>query len=132
MTFHLVHRSQQDPLVADENAPQRVLLPVSGKKVSSKPHPLYELTNFYYLPKPDTKKRKEEEQKFGIYFDDDYDYLQHLRDVNNTMEWQQVQDAPAKPEPKIQLPSSVFASEVEEEVGLLNKAAPQSGTFFFG
>lgn len=27
----------------------------------------------------------------------------------------------------IQLPSSVFASEFEEEVGLLNKAAPISG-----
>ena len=26
---------------------------------------------------------------------------------------------------KLVLPSSVFASEVEEEVGLLNKAAPQ-------
>ena len=26
--------------------------------------------------------RKEEEQKFGIYFDDDYDYLQHLKDVD--------------------------------------------------
>lgn len=28
VTFHLVHRSQQDPLAADESAPQRVLLPV--------------------------------------------------------------------------------------------------------
>ena len=25
--------------------------------------------------------RREEQQKFGIYFDDDYNYLQHLRDV---------------------------------------------------
>jgi len=28
---------------------------------------------------------------------------------------------------KVQLPSSVFASQVEENVGLLNKAAPESG-----
>lgn len=26
VTFHLVHRSQQDPLIADETAPQHVLL----------------------------------------------------------------------------------------------------------
>lgn len=26
VTFHLVHRSQQDPLVADETAPQHVLV----------------------------------------------------------------------------------------------------------
>lgn len=29
----------------------------------------------------------------------------------------------------IKLPSSVFASEFEEDVGLLNKAAPVSGEF---
>lgn len=27
VTFHLVHRSQRDPLAADDTAPQRVLLP---------------------------------------------------------------------------------------------------------
>lgn len=31
VSFHLVHRSQQDPLTADESAPQRVLLPVVAK-----------------------------------------------------------------------------------------------------
>lgn len=32
--------------------------------------------------------RLEEQHKYGIYFDDDYNYLQHLRDVNvvGTME----------------------------------------------
>lgn len=34
-----------------------------------------------------------------------------------------------KENPKVMLPSSVFESEVEEKVGLLNKAAPQSGKF---
>lgn len=29
MTFHLVHRSQKDPLAADEKAPQHVLLPAT-------------------------------------------------------------------------------------------------------
>lgn len=27
------------------------------------------------------------------------------------------------------LPSSIFESEVEEKIGMLNKAAPQSGNF---
>lgn len=33
VTFHLVHRSQKDPLVADENAPQRVLLPAEVRQL---------------------------------------------------------------------------------------------------
>ncbi|KAF2883384.1 hypothetical protein ILUMI_22797 [Ignelater luminosus] len=113
VTFHLVHRSQQDPLAADESAPQRVLLPV--QESSNKP------------PK-EKEKRIDEQHKYGIFFDDDYNYLQHLRDVDNTAEWVQV-DANTKSstQPKLQLPSSVFASNVEEEVGLLNKAAPHSG-----
>jgi len=58
VTFSLVHRSQHDPLQADEEASKGVL--VSHMKKD---------------------ERKEKEQKFGVYFDDDYNYLQHLRDV---------------------------------------------------
>lgn len=110
MTFHLVHRSQQDPLAADERAPQKVLIPVTAQT------------------KADSKKQIEEQHKYGIYFDDDYNYLQHLRDTNTKMEWEQVDRIPAASTPaKLNLPSSVFASNVEEDVGLLNKAAPESG-----
>lgn len=83
--------------------------------------------------KKDDSKRKEEQRKYGIYFDDDYDYLQHLKDVNTlTVEWERVDSTTSKINeshnaPKINLPSSVFASNVEEKVGLLNKAAPISG-----
>lgn len=83
--------------------------------------------------KKDDSKRKEEQRKYGIYFDDDYDYLQHLKDVNTlTAEWERVDSTTLKINeshnaPKINLPSSVFASNVEEKVGLLNKAAPISG-----
>lgn len=83
--------------------------------------------------KLDDSKRKEEQRKYGIYFDDDYDYLQHLKDVNTlTAEWERVDSTTSKINeshntPKINLPSSVFASNVEEKVGLLNKAAPVSG-----
>ncbi|XP_054288619.1 protein LTV1 homolog [Macrosteles quadrilineatus] len=110
VTFHLVHRSQQDPLAADDSAPQRVLLAAPSSQSKS-------------------KKQKEEEMKYGIYFDDDYDYLQHLRENDSMVaHWEETpeREKPQK-ENKIKLPSSVFASEVQEDVGLLNKAAPQSG-----
>ncbi|XP_014479763.1 PREDICTED: protein LTV1 homolog [Dinoponera quadriceps] len=123
VTFHLVHRSQKDPLVADETAPQRVLVPAGDTQAAK-----------IEKKSIDSEKRKEEQQKFGIYYDDDYDYLQHLRDVKSlSVEWQRVENTNVsknsddKDIPKINLPSSVFASNVEEEVGMLNKAAPVSG-----
>ncbi|XP_076655731.1 LTV1 ribosome biogenesis factor [Halictus rubicundus] len=126
VSFHLVHRSQKDPLIADENAPQRVLVPAGSTQAAK----------IERRSLNDTK-RKEEQQKYGIYFDDDYDYLQHLKDANSlTTEWERVDctNGPKKNEkpeskdaPKINLPSSVFESSVEEKVGLLNKAAPVSG-----
>ncbi|KAJ8978701.1 hypothetical protein NQ317_015949 [Molorchus minor] len=73
VSFQLVHRSQQDPLIADENAPQRVLIPVEDKESNSK------------LIKT---KRLEEQHKYGIYYDDDFNYLDHLKDVkDNKMAW---------------------------------------------
>lgn len=48
--------------MADETAPQRVLVPVAGKE-----------------SKAEKEKRIEEQHKYGIYFDDDYNYLQHLK-----------------------------------------------------
>ena len=71
-TFAVIHRSQRDPLAADDEAPQRLLqvihetIPDSNEK------------------KKDTKKNlkesKEEERKFGVFYDDAYDYMQHLKD----------------------------------------------------
>lgn len=130
VTFHLVHRSQRDPLAADEKAPQHVLLPAT---------------------KVEVEKRREEQRQFGVFFDDDYDYLQHLKEASGQTELvasgpphadrRQVRfhdedeeneeeeqgDSEAAPAATLHLPSSVFASEFEEEVGLLNKAAPISG-----
>lgn len=121
VTFHLVHRSQKDPLVADETAPQRVLVPAADTQAAK----------IEKRATVDREKRKEEQQKYGIYFDDDYDYLQHLKNVNTlSVEWQRVENPNTKTDkddPKINLPSSVFASNVEEKVGMLNKAAPVSG-----
>ncbi|KAB5523614.1 hypothetical protein PHYPO_G00154620 [Pangasianodon hypophthalmus] len=132
VSFHLVHRSQKDPLAADEKAPQHVLLPST---------------------KIEVEKRREEQRKYGVFFDDDYDYLQHLREASQPAELvsasrpyrdsrplgfeeeeeEMQEDEQGEeeiiniPAASIKLPSSVFASEFEEEVGLLNKAAPISG-----
>lgn len=81
-------------------------------------------------------KRKKEQNKFGVFFDDDYDYLQHLREPNDrSVHWEYVEPANVKNDtetavsnkPNLQLPSSVFASEFEEDEGMLRKAAPRSG-----
>ncbi|RXM96097.1 Protein LTV1-like [Acipenser ruthenus] len=115
VTFHLVHRSQRDPLAADETAPQHVLLPVN---------------------KATAEERKEVQRDFGVFYDDDYNYLQHLKEpscpaelVSSTVPQKESRIVITQygEAPSINLPSSVFASEFEEEVGLLNKAAPRSG-----
>lgn len=120
----MVHRSQQDPLIVDETAPQHVLVPTSGD--SSVPSSS--------APKFDQEKRRKEQQKFGVFFDDDYDYLQHLREPGNQfVHWEEVPQkvkSDNKEKPKIQLPSSVFQSEFEEDEGLLHKAIPKPGEFF--
>ncbi|XP_042874983.1 protein LTV1 homolog [Penaeus japonicus] len=114
-TFKVVARSQRDPLAADETAPQGVL----------------QSTN--------DSTQKSERQKYGIYFDDDYDYLQHLRGVREAVEWdnldlevytirnEDTRDKKNLKGKKLVLPSSAFESYVEEPIGLLNKAAPVTG-----
>ncbi|XP_069344008.1 protein LTV1 homolog isoform X2 [Eulemur rufifrons] len=118
VSFHLVHRSQRDPLAADETAPQRVLLPTQ---------------------KINDEERRAEQRKYGVFFDDDYDYLQHLKEPSGPSELipsstfgahskrDEKEETLIIPITGIKLPSSVFASEFEEDVGLLNKAAPVSG-----
>ncbi|XP_047413012.1 protein LTV1 homolog [Sciurus carolinensis] len=116
VSFHLVHRSQRDPLAADETAPQRVLLPTQ---------------------KVNDEERRAEQRKYGVFFDDDYDYLQHLKEPSGPSELiptstfhysrDEKEETSVIPSTGIKLPSSVFASDFEEDVGLLNKAAPVSG-----
>lgn len=126
MTFHLVHRSQHDPLVTDAEAPQRVLVEAAARqpqKANAEPI--------------DTEKRKEEQKKYGVHFDDDYNYLQHLKKPEMETVWEYVEnpnqakkrleEGRVTTAPKLNLPSSVFASEFQEDEGMLNKAAPQPG-----
>ncbi|XP_017461061.1 PREDICTED: protein LTV1 homolog [Rhagoletis zephyria] len=126
LTFHLVHRSQHDPLVVDDTAPQRVLVEaVSQKHTKTSTDPV------------DPAKRQEEQQKFGIFFDDDYDYLQHMKKPEQEVVWEyvenpnharkRIEEGRVTTAPKLALPSSVFASEFEEDEGMLNRAAVVPG-----
>jgi len=109
----LVHRSQKDPLQACEEAPKNVLLPVTENEKKS--------------------AQIEEQQKYGIYYDDDYDYLQHLRNADELSNVEPIESFHItrknenQKEPGIILHSELFASEVETEVGLLNKAVEIRG-----
>ncbi|XP_033645205.1 protein LTV1 homolog [Asterias rubens] len=122
VSFHLVHRSQRDPLQADEDSSKFVLLQKQKAK-----------------EKEELEKQKSQEREFGVFYDDDYNYLQHLKDANPAVVWseptpsstQQPQvpvNVQVPPQvSKLGLPSDVFPSETEEKVGLLNKAAPVYG-----
>ena len=57
------HVSFQDPLAADDTVGQMVL-----KKST--------------LPKELVNEAKEEERKFGVFYEDNYNYMQHLKDRN--------------------------------------------------
>lgn len=86
--------------------------------------------------KVNDEERRAEQRKYGVFFDDDYDYLQHLKETSGPSELipSSTFSVPNRRDENeetsttgIKLPSSVFASEFEEDVGLLNKAAPVSG-----
>ncbi|XP_011502756.1 PREDICTED: protein LTV1 homolog [Ceratosolen solmsi marchali] len=112
LTFQLVHRSQKDPLVADVTAPQRVLVPLKN-----------------------SKENPENKRKYRVYFDNDYNYLTHLKDVNvftNQCEEvehlnNEIRNPSITNKFNINLPSSVFESNVQEKIGLLNKGIPVAG-----
>ncbi|XP_038057454.1 protein LTV1 homolog [Patiria miniata] len=125
VSFHLVHRSQRDPLQADEDSSKYVLLQKEKAKEKEK-----------------LESQKTEERAHGVFYEDEYNYLQHLKEVNPECVWSdptpasyQQQRAPLSDENASQismlgLPAEVFPSEMEEKVGLLNKAAPVSGPRF--
>lgn len=141
VSFHLVHRSQRDPLQAADEAPEHVLVPVPESHSQTQD------------PEKAAETRQDEQRKFGVFFDDDYDYMQHLRDVSELSNVEPLQvvrfkdvdnhsdsvtdglssnfdddsQADDRPEPSLQLPSTVFGSNVETDVGLLNKAVPVTG-----
>lgn len=154
--FFLVHRSQKDPLYLDENLGEHVLVPADPETNRNLVESINGLTLSNKSKKSESekealkRKRLEEQQKFGIYYEDDYNYLQHLRDVDAEEKAEMDKYEAIKIGPvlikndeddtgeissaastsggnstrKLQLPSSVFASNFEEDVGYFNQAAP--------
>ncbi len=93
---------------------------------------------------PTREHRLEEQRKLGVYFEDDYDYLKHLRDANELVAVVEERcrigtetggrvvhagkDVFVPPQSNVQLPSSLFETPgVQLETGLLNQAAPLPG-----
>lgn len=129
ITFQLVGRSQNDPLFVDETAPQYVLVEKkSGQEVSidsKEPEPN---NSDPQKSLKDRQKRREEQIKYGIYFDDDYNYLQHLTDVTEIalpkgIDYETIKKNRENKKPLLMLPSSVFESTVVEKDDLNKKAA---------
>jgi protein LTV1 len=133
--FNLVHRSQKDPLYLDDKAGEHVLVPVDDNKQANDLADRLSCLSFggkSTLASEEKQKKLEELHKYGIYYDDEYDYMQHLREVKHNvvlepdkLEFGELLELD-KHKPKLNLPSSVFASEFEEDVGYMNQAAPDS------
>lgn len=81
--FTLVHRPQNDPLIHDENAPSMVLNPVQTNPGTKVKH-LGDLASELGSDAEEIRANEGEAANYGVYFDDsEYDYMQHLRDLNS-------------------------------------------------
>ncbi|KAJ9302720.1 hypothetical protein DTO271G3_94 [Paecilomyces variotii] len=89
-TYQLFHRSQNDPLIHDPEAQDRILFPVSkprnggsesGESSSSKP--IKHLADLEQeIDTSSVRKNEGEAANYGIFYDDTkYDYMQHLREL---------------------------------------------------
>lgn len=91
-TFQLVHRSQRDPEIHNEEASQRVFVPIQTIEKSSKDGEVRSSGRKTIQTKAelaadfDGKVRENEGEaaEYGVYYDDtSYDYMQHLRPTGN-------------------------------------------------
>ncbi|KPM07766.1 LTV1-like protein [Sarcoptes scabiei] len=119
ITFKLVGRSQQDPLFVDETAPQYVLVEKKTKQEVLIDGDEKKCSKY----KSSKDSRREEQIKYGIYFDDDYNYLQHLIDIDDLTTQNEIDFEPKESKAKILLPSSVFESTVKEKEDINKRAA---------
>lgn len=93
-TFQLLYRSQNDPLLNDENAGDRALFPIgrgknapasssSSSAAQDRAIHLADLEEGDDLDFESMRDNEGEAAEYGVYFDDTkYDYMQHLRDLN--------------------------------------------------
>eukprot|EP00118_Oscarella_pearsei_P009002 m.49290 g.49290 ORF g.49290 m.49290 type:complete len:165 (+) comp33972_c0_seq12:37-531(+) len=129
-TFRLVHRSQKDPLQADEESAQHVFIPVDAQKHSEEGGGASATNAKELVLDPD--ETRSQQKDYEIFFDDEYDYMQHLKRKGEEgfvpAAAEMVKKKRGKKTVRLELPKEVLPSEREEEVGLLNKAAPIIGT----
>eukprot|EP00039_Didymoeca_costata_P030566 m.30225 g.30225 ORF g.30225 m.30225 type:complete len:474 (+) comp8184_c0_seq1:236-1657(+) len=134
-TFSLVHRSQRDPLAADKEAPQRVLAPVSFGNRAGKQRAVDDDGVFDDIgeARKEQYDKKAELALSGIFYDDEYDYNQHLRERGA----EDAEYIPADPEKmaklsnlagqSLELPADLLPSATEDDIGILNRNMPSSG-----
>jgi len=156
VTFDLIHRSQKDPLAADDEAPQRLLLQKHTRPTGMPVPSVGEVGQ--EEEEVDWEKVKEEQREHGVFYEDDYNYMQHMKDLSKPDYDYSAVDAfllskdsrsnaavdkssrrPASSlargdgsvmgASRLQLPKNTLAAgdSDDEEVGLLNLAAPRSG-----
>ncbi|KAI0884367.1 Low temperature viability protein [Annulohypoxylon maeteangense] len=81
--FTLVHRPQNDPLIHDTEAPSMVLNPTALPN-ASKVRKLDDLASELGTDAERVRANEGEAANHGIYFDDsEYDYMQHMRDLDS-------------------------------------------------
>lgn len=82
-TFQVVHRPQNDPLIHDESASAFVLNPTISLN-SSKVKKLDDLAVELGVDVERVRDNEGEAASHGVYYDDtEYDYMQHMRDLNS-------------------------------------------------
>lgn len=136
-TFQLVHRSQRDPLISDSNSSSLVL------KLISQNNNTNNAVNTSTDVKNNDNHSNNDLQNYGVYFDDGYDYMKHLREINpnsndslfikatnNTKQIKQglkFKDENAQQalngQSNINLPSEVLEGNTILPIGLMNQPA---------
>ncbi|OCF61977.1 40S ribosomal protein S27 [Kwoniella mangroviensis CBS 10435] len=82
--FQLVHRSQQDPLINDPEASQRVFKPMNRSNESEKKTEITLADLEKSVDQSAIRKNEGEAANYGITYDDSsYDYMSHLKTVGN-------------------------------------------------
>ncbi|ORY96516.1 Low temperature viability protein-domain-containing protein [Syncephalastrum racemosum] len=150
--YHVVHRSQRDPLINDNDAGERVLkeyIPGNVQKHKSSDEIERVRRKPVQLDQDEIDRRMGQAATYGIYFDDagEYDYTQHLRVIGQGGDTVFL-EAPQKEEKKpalpkklselafrddedgkkrqlIEMPAGVLPSDVEMKVGLMNQGTGQ-------
>ncbi|KAI9250195.1 Low temperature viability protein-domain-containing protein [Phascolomyces articulosus] len=151
--YHVVHRSQKDPLINDTEASDRVLKEIIPSNLA-KHKTQAEIDQVRKKPEKmdqdEIDRRVGQAAMQGIYFDDtaEYDYTQHLRTIGEDTEAMFL-EAPQKPEKSkkssssalkfkddeedskdrtlIELPADVLPSNIEMNVGVMNQTSGLEG-----